>query len=116
MSSTSAAAVQVVPIPRSLWLSRDWMKIRSLARSTARRSEAREAVARLRLGRGQTFIDGVGQPDPVHVMASGEEVDAVLARLAHHRLVGLTGHQGIDAERPRLVDRERSAARDDPDG
>ena len=26
-------------MPRSLWLSRDWMKIRSLASSTARRTE-----------------------------------------------------------------------------
>ena len=51
--------MQVVPIPRSLWLSRDWMKIRSLARCDRPAQEAREPVARLRLGGGQRFVDRV---------------------------------------------------------
>ena len=54
VSSTSAATVQVVPIPRSLWLSRDWTKIRSLASSWpgggAGRTR-RAAAARRRPGR-----------------------------------------------------------------
>ena len=39
----SAATEQVVPMPRSLWLSRDWMKIRSLACWTARRRRRAKA-------------------------------------------------------------------------
>ena len=40
------------------------------------------------------------------VVAAGKEVDAVLARLAHHRFAGLAGDQGVESERPRLVQGE----------
>ena len=41
-------------------------------------------------------------PDPARlgrVVTAGEEVHAVLARLAHHRLAGLAGDERIEAER-----------------
>src|SRR5262245_33583685 len=50
------------------------------------------------------------------VVPSGEEMDAVLARLAHHRLRRLARDKGVETERPRLVDCEGAAAGEDPDG
>src|SRR5882757_2227595 len=49
------------------------------------------------------------------IVAACEEVDAVLPRLAHHGLRRFAGDQGIQAQWPGLVDRERAAAGHDPD-
>src|SRR3954470_14624911 len=57
-------------------------------------------------------------PDPEglgRVVPAGEEVDAVLPRLAHHRLARLAGDQGVQAERACLVQREAAGPGDDPD-
>src|SRR3954469_23738958 len=56
-------------------------------------------------------------PEPLgRVVAAGEEVDAILARLAHHGFTGLAGDQSVQPERARLVQGEAARPGDDPDG
>src|SRR6266511_2197111 len=68
---------------------------------------------------GEALRDQLAEPpDPEglgRVVAAGEEMHAVLPRLSHHGLAGLSGHEGIEAELTSLVDGERAATGDYPD-